>query len=439
MVRKLLWAWLAIGTLLMAAGIAAGQQVIYRQGPLGGQRYYSNGVSGPVNIQGFWGRSISAGNPCAGGSCPGGSCPAPGGNPAWQQPPPMRPPRLPLPPAVPGSGAITQAPGGAEARTPSPVIVKIESSRGDVTKHGSGSLVATHRRYGLVLTCAHILQAGYEPFVVFADGDRAKAAILATDALHDCALLVVSLAIDRRVFRLADAPPQSGPVYWEGWGGGVYAQTSGRVLAIDGDFLKIAGRPRDGDSGAPIYTAGGAMAGLLTEASQVEGQPWESAGPHVTWIRGFIASHWPPAEGAQQPNQEPNQDPPGGPAVSTPSPPAISPPAAAQPDPAAAGLLIAQLRAEIAELHKAVAAIPAGPAGAAGKDGQDGRPGPAGAAGKDGQDGRPGPPGPPGPAAQARPWFLRTVNPSTGEEQVTEINPGDTVTLKLYEYPKPNQ
>lgn len=429
MMRKLLWAWLVLGTALMIAGVAAGQQVIYRQGPLGGQRYYSSGIGGQVQIQGPWQRSISQGGQCQSGQCQGGACTAPGaaGTPSWQPSRPslpyMPPPSLP-PPQATGSEGISQAQGGAGARTPSPVVVKIESKRGDTTKHGTGALVQIRGSLGLIATCAHILQAGYEPVVVFSDGDRAAAAILATDALHDCALLVVTLTGDRKVFRMAASPPSSGAVYWDGYGSGRYASSGGTVIGVDGDFLKLRGRPREGDSGSPIYTADGAMVALLTEGSQVPGQPWESTGPHIGWIRAFIAAHWPPANGAGLAASPESLQ---APAASGTMPSVLSP-AVAQTPAAAGSSDLAGLRAEIAELRQAVQALALVPL----KSGPIGPPGPAG---KDGQDGRSGPPGPPGPMAQSRPWYFRTVNPLTGEENVTEINPGDTVTIKTYPYP----
>lgn len=416
------WAWLVIGTLLMLAD-AHGQQVIYRQGPLGGQRYYSSGVGGPVQIQGPWQRSICQGGQCASGQCSGGVCTAPG-QPPWQPVRPTMPPMAPpsLPPAT-GSGTIPQAQGGAGARTPSPVVVRIDSRRGDTILSGTGSVADIRHGLALVLTCSHILKAGYEPVVTFSDGDRAKAQILATDATHDAALLVVTAGKHRQMITMASTTPGASiAVYWEGYASGRYAGGHGRVLAIDGDFLSAAGQPQEGQSGGPIYTADGALVAILTEGSQAPGEPWQVAGPHVLWIKQFVAAHWPIKQSSDLP------------VVSTPLPPATSPPGAV-PEQAAPGSPasataadLAAIRDELAGIKQVVEAMamvppkpgptgPQGPPGPPGKDGQDGKPGPA------------GPAGPPGSNATVGPWYLKGVDPKTGRMVEIPIMPGDKVHL----------
>jgi len=301
------------------------------------------------------------------------------------------------------------------------VVVKIESKRGDTTKHGTGVIYDWRAGRGLILTCAHILQAGYASSVIFSDGTRLPAEVLVADALHDAALLVV-IGGKRLAIKHADATPTGGSVYWEGYGGEGYATSPGQVLAIDGDFLRIQGVPREGDSGAPIYTSQGALVAIMNDGDRLPGEPWQVSGPHIVWLKAWIAQHWPPpafraglANQATTPAEQPG---------------AVAPPTA-QPPAAPGSVDLAGVQAEIAELRKAVQSLALTP-------GVPGTPGPAGPAGPQGKEGPPGPTGPQGPVAVAgfKPWYLRTVNPSTGEESVTEINPGDTVTLKLFEYPK---
>jgi hypothetical protein len=250
---------------------------------------------------------------------------------------------------------------------------------------------------GLVVSVAHILQAGWSPAVIFSDGTSLPARIVATDALHDCALLEIQTP-KRPCIGLAATPPRSGPVYWAGYGPGAYQVGSGQVIAIDGDFLKARGKPREGDSGGPIYGPDGRLVAIISEGTQVGREPWNASGPHVGWLREWIAKcRTPPV---QAPGQEPVNTPP---LVAVPDD---------QPTPSAE---LADIRAELAALRKVIAELELKP----------GPPGPA------------GPPGPPAVVPPVEPWYLRTVNPATGEERITEIYPGDTVTLRLFEYPKP--
>lgn len=323
--------------MLCAASVVHGQ-VIYREGPFGGQRFYvgSQGVAGGCYV-GPGGQMV-----CGPNGCPGG----PGGAQTIVQPP-----------QVPAAG---QAPR-VGAAAPSPVVVRIASRRGDTTKWGSGALVDWRDGTALVLTCAHILQAGFEPSVIFGDRSQLPVQVLAADALHDCALLTVRVG-KCRVIPLADSPPQAGSVYWAGWGQGVYGQTGGPVLGIDGDWLYVRGEPRNGDSGGPIYSAQGQLVAILNKGSQTDNEPWESSGPHVAWIRGFIALHW----------------------DKTSSDGVFTPPIDEAPLPLPAGkprenpdLGQRELIAEVAALRKAVAALTlkAGPPGPPGPDGPAGPPG----------------------------------------------------------------
>jgi len=380
MIRKILWFWLIVGTLIMGVVVAHGQ-VIYREGPFGGQRFQMGpqGVAGGCYV-GPGGRMICGPNASS----------------------------------SPTTGRVPQtAPRGA--RTPSPVVVKIESTRAGTTKHGSGALVDTRGGVGLVVSCAHILAAGYTPTVIFSDGQRATARVLATDAMHDCSLLVVPCG-RRPVLRRATAPPASGRASWEGWGRSGYGARGGAVLGVRGDSILVQGQVEDGQSGAPILDSRGWMIGVVAETGHAEGSPWETAGPHIGWIKQFIAAHWPPPVVGTGLAAEPTQPEEG--------------PGSAGTDSAEPGQCadLAALRAEIATLRKAVEALAL----------REPVPGPAGPPGKDGKVGPQGPPGPPGPL-QPIPmpsWYLRTVHPETGEERITEIQPGDTVTLRLFEFPQ---
>ena len=36
------------------------------------------------------------------------------------------------------------------------------------------------------------------------------------------------------------------------------------------------------------------LGAVCPETGHAEGSPWETAGPHIGWIKQFIAAHWPP-------------------------------------------------------------------------------------------------------------------------------------------------
>lgn len=374
--RPLLWIWLVLGMVLMVVLTILG-------GAARGQGFLDTGG---------WrvGAGIGIGGDCYRGGCVGGCCPLP------TAPPPLR------------RDTVPQA--RARPQSASPVVVKIVSTRRPIQKHGSGSMVGWRDGRGLVLTVAHILQAGYTPAIRFSDGAELPATIVAADALHDCALLEVRVPV-RTCIRMAAGPPQSGAVSWAGYGGNGYAGSGGRVLGVDGDFLKIDGEAREGDSGAPIWGVDGGLVAILSDGMQVPGEPWVVSGPHVGWIRQFIAAHWPADPG---PLPLPGPEPPPLPLPNHNADPSPLPGPAAPPlvmvGPGVSEL--ADLRAEVAALRKAIEALSLTP-------------------------GPPGPRGAPGVVPVQAPWYLRTVNPATGEERITEIFPGDTVTLKLFEYPKP--
>jgi len=355
MIRRLL-----LAAMLWAVGATAAGQVIYREGPLGGQRFYAGpqGVAGGCYV-GPGGQMV-----CGPGGCgpQGGAQTVPA--PAWQPARPFAPPSAaPIPPS--GQGMIPQTQGRVRAGTPSPVVVRVESRRGPVTIKGTGTLVAWRAGRGLVLTVAHVLKAGYRVVVRLADGREIDGRVVAADAQHDAALVEIDVP-KVQVIHQADAVPQGGAASWAGYGQDAWAVTAGQVAGTDGDFLVVQGKGREGDSGSPIYTPQGAMIGMLSESSQGPGEPWRSEGPRIEWISGFVALHWDKTEQAADPPPQTQQQ-----QVSQPLPngePRVDEDHGQR-----------QLLAEVAALRKAIAALelkagPPGPVGPPGPPGKDADP-----------------------------------------------------------------
>jgi len=418
-------AWFVVGSALMVAGlcrIADGQQVIYRRGPFG-----------------FWERVVVQNGPAACYQTPGGPVCMPGASASVY-----------TSPAAASRPAIrnTNPTATGNRCQPSPLIVAIRSTRGDTTKKGTGVVVEVRDGVGLVLTCAHILKAGYTPTVTFGDMNAGPlpAEVLATDAMHDAALLLVRGVRPGSIRIAAASPPAGTMVQWQGYGGQGYAGSGGRVIGSDGDFLIVQGQTRDGDSGSPIYTPDAGLVGILTEAGRVPGEAWQASGPRVEWLRLFIAKHRPPTKGVGLVDRGVSVvvDGTGSAEAGTAGPDSLS-----------------AIRADLAELRDLVVdlVVTPGPVGATGAQGPKGDRGPAGAPGVKGDRGERGPKGEPGQPADARPWrlqigeesvteilpgdtvtippwYFRVVNPVTGEESVTEILPGDTVTIKTFPYPR---
>ncbi len=105
--------------------------------------------------------------------------------------------------------AAGPAPAGAlwgshAASQPHPAVVRVIVAEGESMSLGSGSLVATNERLGLVVTNWHVVRDARGPItVVFPDGFRSGASILATDKDWDLA----ALAIWRPQTPLSNLPP----------------------------------------------------------------------------------------------------------------------------------------------------------------------------------------------------------------------------------------
>ncbi len=334
------------------------------------------------------------------GGCPGGICPNPNppplsileGSQGW---------RRPLPPA---------AQRKPQQRAQHPAVVKIVSTRDDRAMQGTGTVIDRRDDKLLVLTVAHILHGGFQPSVMFADGHRSQAKILATEALWDCALLSTPARVKGSIIRLAEKPPATGEgVGWYGLGQNAVNSGQEKVLGYNASWLVCTHRPgslRMGDSGGPIFTRNG-LVGVISETE--EGRPNVLRGVNCDWIRAFIRRRAPQWSGHPYPvtaEGTPKEPPPvvvddrtppaADPATPNPSIPAAghpvtpSPPHAVTPSPPP-GLLeestppavrahidedgvveriYARIEADVEKFHG-----PAGPPGAAGPAGVAGAPG----------------------------------------------------------------
>ncbi len=176
---------------------------------------------------------------------------------------------------------------------PHPAVVRVVVSEGQTMSLGSGTLVAVQGRHGLIVTNWHVVRDARGPInVVFPDGFRSGASVLATDADWDLAALAIWRPNVEPV-RVSHRPPQVDDVLTiAGYGSGNYRSASGRCvqyIAPGGnhpfEMLELSASARDGDSGGPIFNAQGELAGVLFGAAR-----GRTAGSYCGRVQWFLNS-----------------------------------------------------------------------------------------------------------------------------------------------------
>jgi hypothetical protein len=176
-------------------------------------------------------------------------------------------------PATPAPNVTQRQPGRLPEQPKHPATVEIKSHATDRIKHGRGVYLGD----GLILACAHILGAGWEPRVAIG-GETHRAEIVDTDALLDLSLL-----------RIPDTPAPSMRLAPDDPEPGTRVTTAGRpgtVLGYRKKFLVARSQVNNGESGSPIYSNAG-IVGILAEQETI-GNDITILGPSVGSIRKFI-------------------------------------------------------------------------------------------------------------------------------------------------------
>ena len=168
----------------------------------------------------------------------------------------------------------TPTPAATATPTPTPsladVIARVAQSVVSIgTDFGVGSGVVIGDD-GLILTALHVVEDAASITVWFSDGSETQARLLGEDLGQDLALIKVPRSdlsaiplADRASVRLGDAVSKLG--YPSG-----YLEVSTGIISalvdayrINGDRIQITADVNPGDSGAPIITAGGDLAGIV--------------------------------------------------------------------------------------------------------------------------------------------------------------------------------
>jgi hypothetical protein len=182
---------------------------------------------------------------------------------------------------------------GFGADQPHPAVVRIVVSEGHIMSLGSGSLVAVQGRHGLVVTNWHVVRDARGPInVIFPDGFRSGASVLATDADWDLAALAIWRP-NVEPLRISQRPPQPNEALSiAGYGSGQYRSSSGRCVQYISpggnhpfEMLELSTAARDGDSGGPILNARGELAGVLFGAAR-----GRTAGSYCGRVQWFLNS-----------------------------------------------------------------------------------------------------------------------------------------------------
>lgn len=195
---------------------------------------------------------------------------------------------------VPHVGFQDPAPSKAGALDHRQGIARVDTPDGV----GSGVLVAKKGNRGIVLTAWHVIRgARNKVTVAFPGGDKVRAVVIASDEAWDVAALLIENAQAEPVPLAKVAPSIGERLTLAGYGLGDYAETSGKVTMFASpnsetpeEMVECAAVARSGDSGGPILTDRGEVAGIICgEAGGL------SVGSHAVRLRKFLGGvKWPP-------------------------------------------------------------------------------------------------------------------------------------------------
>jgi hypothetical protein len=177
----------------------------------------------------------------------------------------------------------------------------VESSGGGriVTSVGSGTLIDNER--GLVITCKHLFDDGYERIICTFPNGKRYAALLTHTAPHaDLAMLrIKSPGIETLPI---DASEQTGTLTAGGFGpNGQFVAATGQVVRSDGGATSINAPVRQGDSGGGVINANRQFVGVVWGCDE-HGNSFMTCG---TPLARFLDSVFPYRTGAIVPRATP--------------------------------------------------------------------------------------------------------------------------------------
>ena len=153
-----------------------------------------------------------------------------------------------------------------------PSVCRVVSQTGASLECGSGVLVRVSGSSALVLTAYHVVRANRGTLeVAFPCGTAGPARLVAFDQDWDLAALAVPRPDAEPATIAAQAPRLGDRLTIAGYGpAGVYRELDGAVVEFGSptrshpaQFVDMTGTARQGDSGGPMFTKDGQLAGVL--------------------------------------------------------------------------------------------------------------------------------------------------------------------------------
>ncbi len=185
----------------------------------------------------------------------------------------------------------------AGTQQPHPAVARITVPESDGYSQGTGTLVGTGGRFGLVVTAWHVVRdAAGTVTVSFPDGFQSTARVLKVDRDWDLAALMTWRPTVPPV-PLATTAPRPGDVLTiAGYGTGSYRAVSGRCTQYVSpsdhhpyEMVELSAVARQGDSGGPIFNTEGQLAGVLFGSDG-----GTTSGSYSGRVRLFLSTAWPP-------------------------------------------------------------------------------------------------------------------------------------------------
>lgn len=156
---------------------------------------------------------------------------------------------------------------------------------------GSGTLIAHEGEYSYVLTCSHLFDEGPGKTTVEREEQRTWSRVIARDRPHDLALLQTGRLRGDPV-DIAD-PSADEVLYACGFGqGGTMRAIRGRIagyskaVGAEHNNVRIRGSVRRGDSGGPLFNAGGQLVGVVW--GQRDGESYAMHGGPIRRVLGRL-------------------------------------------------------------------------------------------------------------------------------------------------------
>jgi hypothetical protein len=178
-------------------------------------------------------------------------------------------------------------------QSPHPAVARIIAPEQEGVSLGSGVLVDSNTRQGLVLTNWHVIRDSRSAVLVqFPDGFQSAGTVVRFDEAWDLAAISIWKP-PATPLPLASRNPVPGELLSiAGYGRGSYRAQTGRCTeylspgsGYPRELVELAAPARQGDSGGPILDASGRLAGVLF--GEGEGR---TVGSCVSRLRVFLAS-----------------------------------------------------------------------------------------------------------------------------------------------------